>query len=180
MAYKTFKEVQRFNQVWLWIFLIVISLYLVYLAISSVYTQIYLGHSWGNKPMSDNMLWFFAVFMFVTGLGLPLFFATFQLTTKIDEHGIYYRLKPFQRKYRLIKWTEISKAYIRKYRPILEYGGWGIRYGKGGKAINVAGKLGIQLQLTNKKNLLIGTQKPTEAGEVIRHYMKEGENEIHQ
>ncbi len=173
MAHKSFKEIQRFNQPWLWIFLLFISLGLIYLSISSLYTQIYLDRPWGDHPLPDNMLWLFAILMLVMGSGLPLFFAMFRLETKINEEGVHYLLRPFQRHYRLIRWSDISRAYVRKYKPILEYGGWGIRYGRGGKAINVSGNTGIQLELINKKKLLIGTRQPAKAGEVIKYYLEE-------
>lgn len=40
-----------------------------------------------------------------------------------------------------------------------DYGGWGIRYGRKGKAFNVFGSRGLQLEFTNGKRLLIGSQK---------------------
>ena len=39
-------------------------------------------------------------------------------------------------------WSEITKAEIRTYDPIGEYGGWGLRYSfnkKKGNAVNVSG-----------------------------------------
>jgi hypothetical protein len=40
----------------------------------------------------------------------------------------------------------------------MEYGGWGIKYGKMGKAYNVSGNRGVQLEFTDGKRLLIGSQ----------------------
>lgn len=67
------------------------------------------------------------------------------------------------------------KAYVRKYDPIGDYGGWGLKGGalwnsKKGKAINVSGDIGIQLELKNSKKLLIGTQKEAEARRVLETY----------
>lgn len=44
----------------------------------------------------------------------------------------------------------------------LEYGGWGVRFGKGGKAFNVSGNRGLKLYLKSGRSLLIGTQKDKE------------------
>lgn len=106
----------------------------------------------------------------------------FKLNTRIDELGIHYRFFPFHRKLRTISWNEISKAYIRNYDPIGEYGGWGIKAGWGrkhGTAVNVSGDIGIQLILTNGKKILIGTNKKEEAKKVIETYQtKLNTNEI--
>lgn len=72
-------------------------------------------------------------------------------------------------------WEQIDSAYVRSYNPIGEYGGWGIRGGKlwsksKGKAINVSGDIGIQLELKNGDKLLIGTQKKEEARSVLATY----------
>jgi len=55
----------------------------------------------------------------------------------------------------------------REYKPIREYGGWGIRYVIGGIAYNVYGNKGVQLILKNKKKVLVGTQKPEEFYQAI-------------
>ncbi|MBX2959059.1 MAG: hypothetical protein KF732_03800 [Flavobacteriales bacterium] len=59
--------------------------------------------------------------------------------------------------------------YVRQYSPLTEYGGWGIRLGLFGKgtAYNVSGNKGLQLEFTNNKKLLIGTNKPNELTETL-------------
>ncbi len=39
----------------------------------------------------------------------------------------------------------MNEFYARKYRPIREYGGWGIRYGWNGRAYSTSGNEGVQL-----------------------------------
>jgi len=65
-------------------------------------------------------------------------------------------------------WNEITQSYVRKYNPITEYGGWGLRWGLKGKAYNMSGNKGIQLVLNGNIRLLIGTNKAEEADEVLR------------
>lgn len=173
MAYKTFKETQRFNQTWIWALLIPISLFIIYLVIDSLYTQFYLQQPWGDKPMTDNMLLLFAAFMLLVGIGLPWLIASAQLITLIDKQGISYRFKPFHRKFKTLLWSDIATAFVRKYKPLAEYGGWGIRFGLSGKAFNTSGNEGIQLVLKNNKKLLIGTHKRLEAKEILEHYNSE-------
>ena len=113
----------------------------------------------------------------------------FTLTTYINEDGVYIRLFPFFMKNRFFSWDFISKAYIREYNPILEYGGRGIRHrrfrfnifrikGSGFEYIrnirnsDVAyrffGNRGLQLELTDGNRVLIGTRRPDELEDVLR------------
>ena len=56
---------------------------------------------------------------------------------------------------------KIQEYKIRKYRPLIEYGGWGVRRGskKYGTAYNVTGNIGLQFIFKNNKKLLLGTQR---------------------
>ena len=45
-----------------------------------------------------------------------------------------------------------------------------LRIGEKGKAYNVRGRYGIQLELINGSKILIGTQKTEQAKEVVRNY----------
>ena len=63
----------------------------------------------------------------------------------------------------------MSEYYAREYKPLREYGGWGIRCSlKRGKAYNVSGNKGVQLVFKNGKQLLIGSQKAEALEEAIR------------
>jgi hypothetical protein len=63
----------------------------------------------------------------------------------------------------------VEKSYVRTYKPIAEYGGWGLRSGifGNGQAFNVYGNTGLQLELKNRKKLLFGTQKKYEIEKAI-------------
>lgn len=101
-----------------------------------------------------------------------LFLGLCHLNTEIHEHGIHYQFKPFHRQPKRVYWDDLEKVYVRRYRPLTEYGGWGYRVGVSGGAYNVKGNQGIQLQFKNGRKLLIGTQKPMEAKTIIDKYFK--------
>ena len=158
---RIFKEEQRFTQPWLIILLAMSGLVIV-----GIVAKAYLAENSNMKAVE-------LVTVIATSIGavMPIFF--FKLITRIDEKGIHYRFFPFHRKTRTLLWTEIKSAHVRKYDPISEYGGWGLKGGfsrKKGKAINTKGNIGIQLELINTKKLLIGTQKETEAKGVLETY----------
>ena len=92
------------------------------------------------------------------GFGFIWLFYRMKLITTINEDGINIIFAPFTNF--IIPFNKIKKYQIRQYRPIIEYRGWGIRYSKYGKAYNVSGKIGLQIELSNGKRLLIGTQNP--------------------
>jgi hypothetical protein len=90
-----------------------------------------------------------------------------RLETKIDKEGIYVRLFPLHVNFKFFNWNDIEKAYIRKYNPILEFGGWGIRFGFKGMAYNVSGNKGLQLEFRNGNKLLIGTNRAEELNSIV-------------
>lgn len=159
---KVFKEEQRFTQLWLIIILIFSSIVPISVLISEY-----------KKNENSSSVALFLMILVVIILPLIIIFL-FKLTTKIDDQGIFYQFIPFHFSSKKISWNEISKAYVRTYDPIGEYGGWGFKGGffwsKKGKAINVSGDIGIQLELKNGKKLLIGTQKESEAKSVLETY----------
>ena len=156
-----FSEKQKFTQWWLFLLLFGISGLFVY----ALYVQLIVGTPFGDKPIGNAGL--IAISAFVLSLN-ALFFAT-RLETQIDATGIFVRFYPFQRKMKFYAWEEIQKAEVRTYKPLLEYGGWGIRYGfrGNGKAYNVSGNKGLQLELKSGNKFLIGTRKDEELALVL-------------
>ena len=57
---------------------------------------------------------------------------------------------------------------VRRYSPILEYGGWGYRPGRKKLALNVSGNQGLEIKFRNGRKLMIGTQKREDLERVIR------------
>lgn len=88
------------------------------------------------------------------------FIAGISLVTKVHSQGITAYFRPLRFPSKTFTWPEIETAYARPYSPVKEYGGWGIRFGKSGRAYNIKGNQGIQLVLKDGKKFLIGTQQP--------------------
>jgi hypothetical protein len=83
---------------------------------------------------------------------------TMGLDTQVRESGIFVRFWPFHRKWVVFGFESIQKAEASTYSPLKDYGGWGIRYGRKGKAYNVSGNKGVLLTLRDGKNVLIGSK----------------------
>jgi hypothetical protein len=58
--------------------------------------------------------------------------------------------------------AEIARAEAVSYRPIRDYGGWGIRGTRARRALTTRGDRGVLLIRTNGSTLLIGSQQPRE------------------
>jgi len=63
----------------------------------------------------------------------------------------------------------IKKCYVRKYRPLTEYGGrgWRISISGRGTAFSISGNQGLQLEFLNDKKMLIGTKRPEELSKAL-------------
>ena len=90
-----------------------------------------------------------------------------KLRVDVRPSGLWVRMVPLTRQ-RCFGWETIRSAEARTYRPIREYGGWGVRWGRAGKAYNVHGNRGVQLELEGGKRLLIGSQHADQLAEAIR------------
>lgn len=88
------------------------------------------------------------------------------LITKVtdDEVTVHYR---GLFKTRRVAIAAIRSARPRTYRPILEYGGWGIRLGRSGWAYNASGNQGVQLEIDETRPLLVGSRRPEELARAI-------------
>ena len=65
---------------------------------------------------------------------------------------------------------------MRKYSPLREFGGWGYRVGPGGKAFNMQGNMGLQLEMMGGEKLLIGTRKPEELAAWVENWRQTDED----
>lgn len=148
-----YSESQYFRQLWLWILLLGIAA----LSIWSMVQQLIFGKDFGNNPAPDAVLIVIAI---VFGFGFLVIFYKMNLTTQVRSDGIYYRFFPFHLSFHKIELGDISECEVRNYSALKDYGGWGIRYGRKGKAYNVSGNRGVQLTFLKGNKLLFGSQKP--------------------
>ena len=163
-----FSESQKFRQLWIWIALLAAEGIMLW----GVAQQIVFHHPFGSKPAPDGML----IAASLIPAAIIILFASIRLDTSVSGSDISYRFFPFHLKPRSIAWDTIANAYVRRYSPLSEYGGWGIRYGLGGKgkAFNISGNRGLQLVMKNGKKILIGTGRAEELDAVISQLASKG------
>ena len=146
-------EEQSFDQVWLW----------ALLGFETVFVLIIL--------FAAGLTWVQMIGMMALMVVPLVLLSSFKLFTRIDDEGIHFRMRPFHWRWKTIPWDEVDQVYVRKYSPVKEYGGWGIRFGPAGTAYNVRGSYGIQIVRKNGRRILIGTQHPEEASREIGKHM---------
>ena len=135
-----YREVQRFRQWWLWGLLG--SIALLTLGTTSVFGLVVFG----------------AVAVFVFSL---------RLETEVRDDGIYVKMWPLHQSFRRIGWSEIERYEPKTYRPIRDFGGWGIRWAPGKIAYNVSGNQGVLLHRLNDRDVLVGSQRVEDLVEAI-------------
>jgi hypothetical protein len=147
-----FKEVQHFRQLWL-ILLVLFSTVPAIVIVAFV--------------PDEEEIWVKLVVISILILTLAMIFII-RLETEITKEGIRYKFWPFHPKPRMIRYEDIKKIEVRKYEPLSEYGGWGIKGTSKNRAYNVSGTIGIQIELKSGKKLLLGTNKKDEAETIVR------------
>jgi hypothetical protein len=95
-------------------------------------------------------------------------FYNLRLITEVREQGLYIRFYPLRSK--IIPYSMITSCEARTYKPLSEYGGWGIKYGPAGWAYNISGDRGAQLLLADDKRILIGSQRAEELANAIQQH----------
>lgn len=150
----SFREVQRLSRVW-WVTLIVLGV--AALMWYGFIQQIFFGQPFGSNPTPNWMMW---LFWLLFGVGFPIVWYNARLIVELRDDHISIRFVPFVT--RSIFYADIKQHKVRTYRPLREYGGWGIRGLAGRRAYSVSGNQGVELELNSGQEIMIGSQKPEE------------------
>lgn len=148
-----FKETQRFNQWWIWVPYSIIFILVLILPLTK-----------SNTLTSFEIEVFFGP---VVMLLVAVLLYVSKLQTIVNGEGVKVRFFPFFAKWKVFKWDEITTTEVRKYKPIMEYGGWGLRGMFNNRAYTISGNMGLQLNFENRKVLIGSTQV-----EKLNQYLK--------
>ncbi|SFL50858.1 hypothetical protein SAMN04487950_4059 [Halogranum rubrum] len=141
----SFREVQRFRQPWLWALL-------AFVGVVSVVA---------GGPIG----------VIVAGV-IVAFVWSLKLETEVRADGLYVKFAPLHRSFRHVAWADVDSVEAVTYRPLREYGGWGIRFRQGGLAYNVSGSEGVRIGRPDDRELLIGSQRPYDLARAMRDAMQ--------
>ncbi len=148
----SFYEVQRFDQPWLRVLIFGIL-------VVSVGAFIAVLAGVDDDAPTSTLGW---IGLAIAAIGLPsglcVWMIRMRLQTQVHPaHGLRLRFKGLFVD-RRISWDEIGGFQATQYRPIREYGGWGIRGVSSKRAYNVKGDRGVLLWLSDGKTLMVGSQ----------------------
>jgi hypothetical protein len=154
MAEYVFKETQKFNRIWIWAVLLLVTGLTAY------------GLFFGNAPKPVEG-WEKIIPIAILFLVNALIFSL-KLKTRIDSKSLSFSYFPFisTRKYHF---DDIESMELIKYNGLSQYGGWGIKWNMDSWSYTTGGKHGIMVK-TNKKKFLLGTQMPLEAQKAIDQF----------
>jgi hypothetical protein len=162
-----FEEVQYLRQVW---FVKLACLGCIIYAggiLWALYQEVIIGRQVTDGQLSPEALSIVGVGCLILVGGLVWFLYELRLMVRVEPDVLFIHFFPLKKKE--IPIGEISSIEACSYRPILHYGGWGIRYGgKRGWCYNVKGNRGVRLELTGGKRFLIGSQEPEALADALQ------------
>lgn len=161
-----FREVQRFNSIWVWVLVLLIAGLMWYITIK----QIIFGTPMGDNPAPDVLL---ILFWVAFGVLFPVFMLWMcRLIIEVRSDGIYIRFAPFHNRFKPFLFKDIIGYKPVVYHSLQRFGGWGVRFNaKGETAYNISGNQGMKLQLKHN-TIIVGTQKLDELKEAMDSVQK--------
>jgi hypothetical protein len=129
-----------------------------------IYTTIALGEMLTGLGLSRGRVWSLEFGLGLT-LGLLLLMVVIifllHMTTEVtpSDLRVWFGWIPTYRRFVPIETVQLVEVVT--YRPIADYGFWGIRWGRDGeRALIARGNRGVRLELKDGRKLLIGSQQP--------------------
>lgn len=94
---------------------------------------------------------------------------TFQV--EVSDRGLFLRMWPLHRRVHKIDLDRVKEVRAIRFRPVFDYGGYGIRFKRQGKAYILEGNEGVRVDYDNGYHLLIETRHPRELAHAIELYI---------
>ena len=162
-----YHEVQQFRQIWV----ILLVGFLAALAWYTFAIQIISGEPFGTNPASDSVV---LIILAIFGIAFPFWFWLMKLEIQVATMTLRFRMYPLHLSWKEVPFADIASVMAVVYKPIREYGGWGIRFGRKGMAYNVSGDRGVQVTLKSGKSFLLGSLRAEELELVLRSKIHPG------
>lgn len=117
------------------------------------------------------------LFGVVVGFCMPILLVVgvLRMTTLVTltDVRVWFGFLPTYR--RSIPMASIRRVEVVQYRPVLDYGGWGIRRGRDGeRVLNARGDRGVRLHLVDGSKILIGSQRAEQLALAVEGAVRPG------
>lgn len=126
--------------------------------------QVVSGIPVGNRPTPDMVVW---VIWAAFGIAFPAVCALMRLEVRVTDDRLEFRYFPLHPAWRIVSLDDIRKVESTSYRPIREFGGWGIRFGRRGRAFTVSGTGGVWITLRSGREFLLGSRRPDDLADAL-------------
>ncbi len=119
--------------------------------------QVLLGHPWGKHPMSNGDVIGWTVFLWLIYFRL----ITVRLVTEVRGGELIIAMRGLWR-LRRVPLDRISSVEMITHDIARDYGGYGFRSTRDGKAYVASGSRGLRVTLTGGEKLVLGSERPDE------------------
>jgi hypothetical protein len=142
-----FRETQRMPRSWRWpVIAVTVGGVVLYVWAASIAGARSLGTVVGGIAI-------------LVGLGVALLATVARLEVNVTRTAVEVRWVPLAR--RTFPLATIFGAEAVTYRPIRQFGGWGIRFGRGGaRAFSMSGDRAVRLTLVDGTEVFLGSLEP--------------------
>jgi hypothetical protein len=125
--------------------------------------QVLLGHPWGKHSMSNGDVIGWTVFLWLIYFRL----ITVRLVTEVRQGELIIAMRGLWR-LRRVPLDRIQSVETITHDIARDYGGYGFRSTRGGKAYVANGGRGVRVTLAGGENLVVGSQRPDELARMLR------------
>jgi hypothetical protein len=124
--------------------------------------QVVLGHPWGSHPMSNGSVVTWTVVLWLVYFRL----ITVRMVTQVSNGELRVALRGIRQSRRVVL-QGIQSVETVTYDPERDYGGYGFRSNRLGKAYLARGTRGVRLRFVDGATLVIGSQTPDQLAAVL-------------
>jgi hypothetical protein len=151
--------------VWIWFLLSAIAVIAIGNLAIGMYKELVLCELFSHGEFLSKGTWAM-IMIWIIGVGATigpiLLLWSARLATHVGSRRLTVRFVPFHRRPKNIDLAEAVSVESVTYNSLKEYGGFGIRKSRHGKAYNVSGNRDARITFRDGKHLLIGSQRPSE------------------
>ncbi len=164
-----FREEQRLGPGWLRVTMLCVLLVVLFAWVFPLCQSVYRGLRGGE------IYWPFVgpqIVLSTICVALLLFLYSPKLVIEVRADGLYVRFFPLHLSFRRIPLANVTRCEAVTYRPVRDYGGWGIKGGRGCRAYTASGNRGVRIDYADGSHLLIGSQRPDELAQAVHRLLE--------
>ncbi|CAM2902852.1 DUF6141 domain-containing protein [Paenibacillus sediminis] len=143
-------EEDRYLPIWILVLIAPITI----LMWAAVYIQLIEGKPFGAKPASDTVL---IILWIIFGILLPSLFYFIKYRIRLNNEQLVLELIPFYKN--KIRIADIQTINLITVRPLIDFGGWGLRFNGKKTGLIIEGKVGIEVKLKSNEIIVIASKR---------------------